>query len=334
MKKTLCELIIFLSLYGLIAVLSHSYVLLHTSGNNNAPIKLIQIERGMNIGEISQFLAEQKIITQPLLFTDFARLLGKDQQIKAGEYNLSASFSPEEILGLLVEGKSVLYKLTIPEGYTTKQIAQLVEKAGLAEKDEFIKAIHDRQLIDKWNIQGDSLEGYLFPDTYNLPKMLQAKDIANLMVRHFFAHISRAWYKRIDEMGFGLHEIITLASLIEKEAGVDSERALVSAVYHNRLKKNIRLQCDPTVIYTIPDFDGNLTREHLKYDSPYNTYRYKGLPPGPIANPGQASIYAALYPEKVDYQYFVSRNDGTHKFSVTLKEHNRAVYKYQKRRKK
>ena len=195
-------------------------------------------------------------------------------------------------------------------------------------------AAHDPELIKRWKIPNDSLEGYLFPDTYYFHKGASALDVAGSMLEQFKHNISPEWRERADALGFSMHQIITLASLIEKEAGVATERPIISAVYHNRLRNNIRLQCDPTVIYAIPNFDGNLTRKHLRLDSPYNTYRYRGLPPGPIANPGRASIEAALYPADVDYQYFVSRNDGTHQFSTTLRQHNNAVIKYQKRRRR
>ncbi len=325
-----------LLLFGLMCLaimgLSHSYVLLHIPASNNAPDKLIEIKRGLGIKQVSGLLQKQGIIKYPLLFTAWARLTGVDQRIKAGEYTLSASLSPTGILAILESGKTTLHKVTIPEGYTIKQIADILAGAGLVGKAEFIAAAHDPGLIKRWNIPNDSLEGYLFPDTYYFPKGIDAFNVATSMLEQFKHNISPQWTARAKALGFSLHQIITLASLIEKEAGVAAERPIVSAVYHNRLKSNIRLQCDPTVIYAIPNFDGNLTRKHLKLDSPYNTYRYRGLPPGPIANPGRASIEAALYPADVDYQYFVSRNDGTHQFSTTLRQHNNAVIKYQKRR--
>jgi UPF0755 protein len=334
MNKTGREVILFGLLCLAIAGLTHGYVLLHAPTAQKAPEKLVEISRGMGIKQISTLLKRQEIIKYPLLFSTWARLTGVDQRIKAGEYSLSASLPPVDILALLEKGEIVLHKATIPEGSNIRQIAQILAAKGLVDEAEFIAAAHDQELIKRRNIPTDSLEGYLFPDTYHFQKGVSAKAVVRTMLEQFDRNVPAQWRRRIEEMGFTLHQMVTLASLIEKEVGVDDERALISAVYHNRLKANIRLQCDPTVIYAVPDFDGNLTRKHLKLDSPYNTYRYRGLPPGPIANPGRASIEAAMNPADVDYVYFVSRNDGTHQFSTTLKEHNRAVFKYQKRRRR
>lgn len=333
MNKTRHELIVFALLFLVAAALSHGYVLIHTPTLAGAPDKQLEISRGMGIKQISSLLKEHGIIKHPFLFTSWARLTGSGQRVKAGEYSLGASLSPADILAILERGKTLLHKVTIPEGYSIKQIAGVLAAYRLMDRDEFIAAAHDPELIRQWDIPSDRLEGYLFPDTYHFPKGVSAKGILNTMLTQFERNFPAKWRERATEMGFSLHQIITLASLIEKEVGADAERPVISAVYHNRLKANIRLQCDPTVIYAIPNFDGNLTREHLRYlDSPYNTYLYRGLPPGPIANPGSASIEAALYPDDVNYLYFVSRNDGTHKFSTTLRQHNVAVRKYQKRR--
>ncbi len=333
--KSRYKLVIILTILVLAtaAGLGYSYLLIHTPTLAGAPDRNLEITRGMGIKQISNLLKEQGIIEHPLLFTSWARITGSGQRIKAGEYSLSASLSPVEILAILEEGKTFLHKVTIPEGYSLKQIADVLANEGLADKDEFTIAAYNPELIKRWNIPGDSLEGYLFPDTYHFPKRIGTKKMLDIMLTQFERNLPDPWRMRAADMGFSLHQIITLASLIEKEVGVASERSLISAVYHNRLKKNIKLQCDPTVIYAIPDFDGNLTKEHLRrLDSPYNTYLYPGLPPGPIASPGRASIRAALYPDDVNYLYFVSRNNGTHEFSTNLRQHNRAVFKYQKLR--
>jgi UPF0755 protein len=332
-KKNRYKLVILLLLFLATAGLGYSYLLIYTPTLPGAPNKNLEIRRGMGINQVSNLLKEQGIIKCPFLFTSWARLTGRGQRIKAGEYSLSASLAPVDILVILEEGKTLLHKVTIPEGYSIKQIAEVLEIEGLVDKDEFITIAHDPGLIERWNIPNDSLEGYLFPDTYHFTKRVGAKKILTTMLKQFEHNLPDQWRKRATGIGFTLHQIVTLASLIEKEVGVNSERPIISAVYHNRLKADIRLQCDPTVIYAIPNFDGNLTKEHLRQlDSPYNTYRYSGLPPGPIANPGRASIRAALYPDDVSFLYFVSRNDGTHQFSNTLRQHNRAVLKYQKRR--
>jgi len=237
--------------------------------------------------------------------------------------------SPAEILEKLVKGDVVLYRLTIPEGYTMRQIADLVGESGVAGRDVFLKALSNRQLIAAQNIDAQSFEGYLFPDTYFFPKDVSAEKIISAMVSRFRTAMTSRRLERAQELGLSVHEVVTLAAMIEKETGAAEERPVISSVFHNRLKRGMRLESDPTVIYGIEDFDGNLTRKHLAEQTPYNTYRIKGLPAGPIANPGEAAIEAALYPADTGYLYFVARKDGTHQFSTNIRDHNRAVAKYQ-----
>jgi UPF0755 protein len=191
--------------------------------------------------------------------------------------------------------------------------------------------MNDKTLIAALGIKADTLEGYLYPDTYKFPREVKPKEVVVTMVDHLRHVFNADFQARAQELNMTLHEVLTLASLIEKETGSGDERPEISAVFHNRLKKRIPLQSDPTVIYSLPNFDGNLRKKDLSSPSPYNTYRWAGLPPGPIANPGVQAIRAALYPSNSRALYFVSRNDGTHHFSVTLAEHNEAVEKYQKR---
>ena len=203
----------------------------------------------------------------------------------------------------------------------------------MANSKIFIHQTQDKNLIQAFDIPTDSLEGYLFPETYYLSKLTPEKKIVEKMVNTFKEKVLKSQIlKSIKESSLSLHEIITLASLIEKETGLDSERKMISSVFYNRLKKNMRLQTDPTVIYAIEKFDGNIRKRDLKIDSPYNTYRYKGLPPGPISSPGLKSIEAAISPIKSNHLYFVSRQDGSHHFSSNLAEHNQAVKKYQLRK--
>jgi UPF0755 protein len=237
---------------------------------------------------------------------------------------------PSEILQRITSGQTVLHPITIPEGYRITEIATLLQSEGLANKEIFIQQTRDKDLIKSLDISAENLEGYLFPETYHFSKFTQEKKIVKTMVATFKEKVLKPQLlKKAQESSLSWHKIITLASLIEKETGLDSERKIISSVFHNRLKKNMRLQTDPTVIYAIEKFDGNIRKRDLKIDSPYNTYRYKGLPPGPIANPGLKSIVAAISPIESEYLYFVSRKDGSHHFSPTLKEHNRAVQKYQ-----
>ena len=269
------------------------------------------------------------LIKTPYKFKIWARLKGDDKKLKAGEYYLSASMTPNQILGVLVEGKPYLYRLTIPEGFNLKQIAAEVAAQGLGDSRAFLDLASDPSTAALYQIEAKNLEGYLFPDTYLFPKGVPTATIIDKMVHRFKEKFRPQWQDRARELHMSVHEIVTLASIIEKETGDPAERPLISSVFHNRLKKKMRLESDPTVIYGIKDFDGNIKRRHLNTKTPYNTYIIKGLPPGPIASPGLAAIEAALYPADTSFLFFVSKKDKTHHFSATIKEHNRAVRKYQ-----
>jgi UPF0755 protein len=242
--------------------------------------------------------------------------------------------TPNQVLDVLVDGKTYLHRITIPEGFTLKQIAEVLRTNELGQTDEFIALATDPQYVSSFEINAQSLEGYLFPDTYYFPRSATTKMIIRKMVERFDEQFPAQWHDRAKALGRTVHEIVTLASIIEKETGAAFERPLIASVFHNRLKKKMRLESDPTVIYGIPNFDGNIKRKHLRALTPYNTYRIKGLPPGPIANPGREAIKAALYPDKTDYLFFVSKKDTTHHFSKTIQEHRKAVRKYQLRRRK
>jgi UPF0755 protein len=199
-------------------------------------------------------------------------------------------------------------------------------------RKNFLDAATDPETVRGQGIEADTLEGYLFPDTYYFPRGLDSATIIATMVKQFRAAFKPAWEQQAEALGMTVHEVVTLASIIEKETGAPEERPLIASVFHNRLKKGMRLETDPTVIYGIPDFDGNIKRRHLETYTPYNTYKIKGLPPGPIASPGALALEAALYPAQSEFLYFVSKKDGTHQFSRTIKEHNAAVRKYQLRK--
>jgi UPF0755 protein len=297
------------------------------SGNANASD--FTIAPGDSFRSIARRLTDMGIIHSPLKFRLIARLQKQDKRIMAGEYRLSSNLAPGEILAKFTNGEVILHRLTVPEGYNIEQIAQLVAAAGFAKADDFLAAATDPQLIESLKINALSLEGYLFPDTYHFPRTIDPPKIIGTMVRQLKSTFTPAWEAAARQKGFTLHQVLTLASIIEKETGDPAERALISSVFHNRLKKRMRLETDPTVIYGIPNFDGNLTRKHLYTPGPYNTYLNEGLPPGPIASPGAESIKAALFPKNTDYLFFVSKKDGTHHFSTHLAAHNRAVKKYQ-----
>jgi UPF0755 protein len=296
--------------------------------------KIFTIVQGQGLRQTAASLEQEGLVSDALRFRLLARLEKKDKLIQAGEYFFSSAMTPKEILGQLVEGRVHLYRVTIPEGFTLTQIAAAVAGAGLAPEIAFLETTRNPSIAKQLGIDADTLEGYLFPDTYYFPKGLQSITIVIAMVKQFRAAFKPEWETRAKELGMSIHEVVTLASIIEKETGAPEERPLISSVFHNRLEKGMRLETDPTVIYGIPDFDGNIKRQHLKTYTPYNTYKINGLPPGPIASPGALAIEAALYPAQSDYLYFVSKKDGTHQFSATIEAHNAAVRKYQLRKKR
>lgn len=297
---------------------------------NKDPAKsTINITRGQSFLTTSESLHQTGLIKQPFKFRLIARLKGFDKQIQAGEYLLSSSMSPNDILEALVHGKVNLYKITIPEGLNIYQIATLMEAAGFTTRADIVSAANDPAFVQEQGIAAETFEGYLFPDTYHFPKQTTPKKIISTMVARFWSVFTSKYKARAQELGFTIHEVVTLASIIEKETGVAHERPIISSVFHNRLKYGMRLDSDPTVIYGIKNFDGDLTRKHLTTPTPYNTYKIKGLPRGPIASPGIAAIRAALFPADTDYLFFVSKKDTTHKFSKNLKDHQRAIRKYQ-----
>ena len=334
MKKTLLATIIFaaLTVIGSAAFLLNLKYYAEQPAGSNPDKVVITIPAGQALKTTTETLFKSRIITSPFKFNMVARLKGYDKRLKAGEYALSATMAPTEIMEKLVKGEVELYKLTIPEGLNIDQIANLVDEAGFAQKSSFIKAATDAAMARKNRINADTFEGYLFPETYYFPKKASVETIISAMVKRFWKVFNSAWKERAEELGFSIHQTVTLASIIEKETGAPFERPVISSVFHNRLKKKMRLESDPTVIYGIKDFDGNLKRIHLETKTPYNTYRIRGLPAGPIANPGKASLEAALYPADTKFIYFVSKKNRTHQFSTNLKDHNRAVRKYQLRR--
>ncbi len=292
--------------------------------------KIVDIPYGANLRTVAWVLAGEGIIRDSTYFIIAGKLIGVEKAIKPGEYAMNTHMRPLQILDLLKRGDIYKHPVVIPEGYTIRQIAQLLEDKQLADKKTFIGLTRDPGFIHSLEIQVDDLEGYLFPSTYSIAKSTAPEEIIRMMVRAFQEVYTPELEERAQQLHLTQNQVVTLASIIEKETSLDEERSLISAVFHNRLRRHIPLQSDPTVIYALPNFDGNLKRVHLKIKSPYNTYRWPGLPPGPIANPGKASIYATLYPASVDYLFFVSRNDGTHYFSRSLQEHNLAVSMYQK----
>ncbi|MBK5282292.1 MAG: endolytic transglycosylase MltG [Nitrospiraceae bacterium] len=295
------------------------------------PSKVVVIPNGSTFQHVAALLESEGLIKNRSVFVLFAKSRSADRKIRAGEYELNPGMTPAEILSKLLNGHVLLHPLTIPEGLTIGQIADLAAQDGLTDRVEFLRLAKDREFIASLGIKAETLEGYLYPDTYKFPRPTKAREVLVAMVEQLRQVVRPDLLARMQDLKMTMHEMLTLASVIEKETGSGGERPEISAVFHNRLKKHIPLQSDPTVIYGLPAFDGNLHKKDLSNLSPYNTYRVQGLPPGPIANPGIQAIRATLYPSDSHSLYFVSRNDGTHQFSRTLIEHNQAVEKYQKR---
>jgi UPF0755 protein len=298
------------------------------------PGKDILIAPGSSLKSIAGKLESRGIISNRLYFVVLAKFKGADKKIQAGEYVLSGADTPEHILDILIKGRVKLYRLTIPEGLTMYETAALVEDSGMCSAEKFTRLCCDVKFIHSLGISAATLEGYLFPDTYLFPGHTECAKIIGRMVGRFKKVFKPEWRIRARAMGFTIAQIVTLASMIEKETGAAFERPLISSVFHNRLKRHMRLESDPTVIYGIENFDGNIRKKDLRTRTPYNTYQIAGLPAGPIANPGEQSLKAALYPAETDFLFFVSKNDSTHKFSRTMHEHNLAVKKYQSGRRK
>jgi UPF0755 protein len=289
----------------------------------------VRVEPGDSLAAVARKLRDQKLIFNERVFSLWARFAGVEKKIHRGLYRFDSALPAREILDRMVMGKGVFQSITIPEGLTVREIAELLGKLEIADREKFLAQATDPELLVALGQEKKGLEGYLFPDTYHFTPATPEKDILLAMAERFRKTIQPLLAQSSDGVRLSPHEIVTLASVVEKETGVEAERPLVSAVFHNRLKRQMPLQSDPTVIYGLENFDGNLTRKDLRDSSPYNTYRTTGLPPGPICNPGLSSIHAALHPADVSYLYFVSKNDGTHLFSESLVEHNRAVKTYQ-----
>ena len=302
---------------------------LWTPHHGHSTVAEIEIRRGDTFSTVARELAKKGVVSRPRLFTFWAWLRGFDRKMHRGLYRFEGPVSPWSLLEELVRGKTVVYKVTIPEGFTVRQIGARLEQTGLTTLERFTAAVSDPTILAMFEVE--SIEGYLFPSTYYFRALVTEKEVIEVMFAQFKKSFTPEMAARAQQLGMTRHELVTLASIIEKEGGPPEEMPMVSAVFHNRLKRGMRLQSDPTVIYGLENFNGNLTREDLRTPGPYNTYRVNGLPPGPIANSGLVSVNAALYPAKVDYLYFVARNDGRHHLSETLRKHNSAVEKYQKR---
>jgi UPF0755 protein len=300
-------------------------------GDRDGSEQIFVVKERETLKEVAEELERMHLITNKSLFVIWSKLAGQSKQIKTGEYALSASMAPIKILEKLRKGVVVLHAVTIPEGFTMEQIGDLLAAKGLVQKEVFLRLANNPTALGAYGVTASNLEGYLFPDTYHFSRGLNPSTLIDTMVKRFLQMVGPL-RERADAIGMSMGEVVILASIVEKETGEPTERPAIASVFLNRLSRGMRLDSDPTVIYGLKDFDGNLRKNDLTRETPYNTYVIKGLPPGPIASPGLDAIKAILYPAQTDYLYFVSKNDGSHYFSKTLAEHNRAVGIYQKQK--
>ena len=297
----------------------------------------IIIRDGSSLSTIAQQLYDAGIISSPQSFKIAARLLGRTRAIYPGAYAIQKGLTNTEAIEALAHAKAIEITITIPEGLRSDEIIGLLSRKLKLDSLEMAGLLTDSSLLALAGKGFTHLEGTLFPETYRFLENSDEYMVLSKLVKHFRARIQPEMLEKAATMGFDLHRLITFASLVEKETAREDERRLVSSVYHNRIKKNMLLGCDPTIIYMLVrrgEWNGNIQRKHFSINDPYNSYLKRGLPPGPIANPGLASINAALDPENTDYLYFVGKNDdtGSHDFSKTLREHNNKVNRYQRRR--
>jgi peptidoglycan lytic transglycosylase G len=331
MKKAIVLLLVLV-----IAVASAAYVLY---GRVNQPFRgysgadqLVDIPAGAGTHTIRQRLIDAGVIRDALTYRLALWRTGDARRLQAGEYRFDRPMTPIEVLGKIARGEVDLAQITFPEGLTIAEMATLYESNGFGSAASFVEASRDVSAVHAIDRAARDLEGYLFPDTYAVPRRTDAARLVRAMTDRFLQVLTPELRQTAEARGLSVRQLVTLASIVEKETARAEERPLVAAVYSNRLKMRMGLQCDPTVIYALlvaGRYDGNLRRDDLLFDSPYNTYRYAGLPPGPIAAPGKGALEAAARPADVNYIYFVSRNDGSHEFARTLDEHNRNVHRWQ-----
>jgi len=319
-KKILITIIIFMILLS-----SSIYYL-----NQSPPFmrdEVFIVHEGESLRMIASRLKKDNLIKNSNFFLA-SGMLKTGYNYKSGKYRVKSGMTTSDIINIIFSGRVLSEKITIPEGYNIYEIAEKLDDSGITSKKEFLKYCGDRQFLKQIGINSISAEGYLFPDTYVFNEGMNAGEVIKVMHRRFSNIIQSIGLKEIKKSGLSFEDVIKLASLIEEEAAVSPERKYISSVFHNRLKKNMRFDCDPTVRYAVKRFTGKIYFSHLKTDSPYNTYLYKGFPPTPISSPGRESIIAAVHPAESSFLYFVARNDRSHYFSSSLKEHNSAVKKF------
>jgi UPF0755 protein len=331
MKKLLVFLLLLVIAAGAVAALLYARVNQPYRGYDGAE-QFVEIAPGSGSLGIGERLVASGVIRDMLTYRTALWMSRQGRHLKAGEYRFDRAMTPFQIIDKLARGDVFVINVTFPEGLTFAEMAKIFETHGLGTAASFIQAARDPAPVHELDPAAKDLEGYLFPETYALPRHTDAAKLTRLMVARFEKVLTPELRQAVAARKLTVHQAVTLASIVEKETAKADERPRVAAVYTTRLRVGMPLQCDPTVIYGLVKagrYDGNIHKDDLSFDSPYNTYRYPGLPPGPIASPGRASIEAAVHPADADFLYFVSRNDGSHEFARTLEEHNRNVQKYQ-----
>jgi UPF0755 protein len=327
---------IFLVVLGLVVVAGLAVMLYQRTNEPfkgyEGPEQFVVIEPGSSARAIRARLIDAGVIRDDLTFRAAVWRTGRAKSLQAGEFRFERPMTPVEVIEKIARGDVYSRKITFPEGLTVQEMGRVFEQHGFGSAAEFVAAAKDASIIHDIDPSAADLEGYLFPETYSLPRGLTPARLVQLMAGRFKQLFTAEMQQGAQALGLTPRQAVTLASLVEKETALPSERPIVAAVYLNRLRIGMGMQADPTVIYALQKagrYNGNLRRDDLSFDSPYNTYRYPGLPPGPIASPGLASLKASVTPADVDYLYFVSRNDGSHVFARTLSEHNDNVRQYQ-----
>lgn len=304
----------------------------HTPASTVEGEKVLEVARGSSARAVSEMLAREGVVRDPRLFERYLRWEGASGRLRAGEFRFRTDWSPERVLKALLHDAEVTWPLTVPEGLSMKEIAGRVEAAGLGRAEAFLALCADPDLLRRMRSAHANLEGYLFPETYRFPRGTTERQVVEAMLAEFERHWSPSDEERARQIRLTRDQVVTLASVVEKETGAPEERPLVASVFHNRLARGMKLESDPTIIYGLKDYDGDIRSRDIRDPHPWNTYVVPGLPAGPIASPGGAALRATLHPAETDYLFFVATTGGRHHFSRTYEEHARMVQAWQLRR--
>lgn len=332
MKKFLflCTFLFFVVIVGAAVLFYNIYTFASAPAHGYSQEVFVEITKGAPFNTIVDILYEHEVISSKWKFQILGTAKEFDKRARAGEYELNSNMTPLQVMERIQSGKVYMHSITIPEGYTLKQIAGKVEEAGLGKAETFMALTGDAKLLNKYEIPAATMEGYLYPDTYYFPKGTSERAIMEVMLRQMQSQITPVMRTKAQDMGLSVHEVLVLASIVEKETGKASERPTIASVFHNRLARGMRLESDPTAVYGVDLQGGPVTGDHVRVENPYNTYKIDGLPPTPIASPGIDSIKAVLYPADTKYFFFVAKGDGGHVFSATYEQHLQAVSEWRK----